>query len=122
MQQRALKMSGECKALAAQGAAELKDLHVARKTSPQALQPGHRLSCAQDTPESRRQAMQQRALKMSEERKALAAQEAAELEARHFAENCDLLRTKQVSLECCLHQLCMQDQLCTGQTACCCSH
>ena len=33
---------------------------------------------------------------MFEERKALDAQEAAEQEARHFAANCDLLRTKQV--------------------------
>ena len=40
--------------------------------------------------------MQQRAVKLAEERRALDAQEAAVLETRHFAENCDLLRTKQV--------------------------
>ena len=52
----------------------------------------------QTSPESRRQALKERALKLAAERKAAVAEETAFLRERQFAEGCDPLRAKQSQL------------------------
>ena len=52
----------------------------------------------QASPESRRQALKQRALNLAAERKAAAAEESTHLRERQFADSCDPLRLRQSQL------------------------
>ena len=83
--------------------------HPRSELSLRGLSPQHLL---QASPEQRRQALKERALKLAAERKEVLAEETAHLRDRQFAENCDPLRAKQSQLAAKQAVLDQQAQVC----------